>query len=380
MLLTTPTTAILLAVVHAGLSRAQIPLYKSFVGKQFMDNFYFFTDRDPANGVVNYVSQSAAQSQNLVSWTDSTFTMKADSTQNSVMGKGRDSVRLVSNNDFGDGVYIFDINHSPVGCGTWPAAWTTTTTNWPYGGEIDVLEGANANSNSSINTLRSLGLLTTGSVLAANASTPANTTYSGLNAISLHTAPSCPLKPRDANAMTGTEGSNECSGLAGGNVGCGVTVPGKSFGGSFNDNGGGIYAVYRNIQNASTIESWFWPRDVTPPADVSNTAATSVNPSTWGTPTASFKFQDYSCGGQFHRHVIVLNIDFCGDYAEATYASSGCPGICEAFVKYNPGAFTEAFFEFRSVRVYGASWAAPSMSRPAVSGLALTALLMALLL
>lgn len=49
---------------------------------------------------------------------DSTFTMKADSTQNSVMGKGRDSVRLVSNNDFGDGAYIFDINHMPVGCGT----------------------------------------------------------------------------------------------------------------------------------------------------------------------------------------------------------------------------------------------------------------------
>lgn len=49
---------------------------------------------------------------------DSTFTMKADSTNNSNMGKGRDSVRLVSNNDFGDGVYIFDINHMPVGCGT----------------------------------------------------------------------------------------------------------------------------------------------------------------------------------------------------------------------------------------------------------------------
>jgi hypothetical protein len=47
---------------------------------------------------------------------DSTFTMKADSTNDS--SKGRDSVRLVSNNDFGDGVYIFDINHMPVGCGT----------------------------------------------------------------------------------------------------------------------------------------------------------------------------------------------------------------------------------------------------------------------
>ena len=43
--------------------------------------------------------------------------MKADNTSNGDLN-GRDSVRLVSNNDFGDGVYIFDINHVPVGCGT----------------------------------------------------------------------------------------------------------------------------------------------------------------------------------------------------------------------------------------------------------------------
>ncbi|CAG8784298.1 13620_t:CDS:1, partial [Acaulospora colombiana] len=49
---------------------------------------------------------------------DTTFTMKADSEHNSILGKGRDSVRLVSNDEFGDGVYIFDINHMPVGCGT----------------------------------------------------------------------------------------------------------------------------------------------------------------------------------------------------------------------------------------------------------------------
>jgi hypothetical protein len=44
--------------------------------------------------------------------------MKADDQHNSILGKGRDSVRLVSNDEYGDGVYIFDINHMPVGCGT----------------------------------------------------------------------------------------------------------------------------------------------------------------------------------------------------------------------------------------------------------------------
>jgi hypothetical protein len=85
--------------------------------------------------------------------------------------------------------------------------------------------------------------------------------------------------------MNGTAGSLDCSGLDGGNTGCGVIVPGKSFGGAFNDNGGGIYAVYRNLHkrvtfsflyerfltflcSSSTIQSWFWPRNVNPPADV----------------------------------------------------------------------------------------------------------------
>ncbi|KAG8807701.1 hypothetical protein FRC19_006378, partial [Serendipita sp. 401] len=102
-----PLVLPLLAGVFAAntvLVNAQIPLYKSFVGKQFTDGFFFYTDRDPANGVVNYVSQSTAESDGLVSWTDSTFKMAADSTKDSESGKGRNSVRLVSREEFGDGV------------------------------------------------------------------------------------------------------------------------------------------------------------------------------------------------------------------------------------------------------------------------------------
>jgi hypothetical protein len=64
--------------------------------------------------------------------------------------------------------------------------------------------------------------------------------------------------------------------------------------------------------------------------------------------------------------------------ADATYASSGCPGNCEAFVKYNPQAFTEAYFEFRSVRVYS-SWAFHSSITTLRSGLVLGLLSLALL-
>lgn len=55
---------------------------------------------------------------NTYSIADSTFTMRADSKKVATLTPGRESVRLVSNNLFGDGVYIFDVDHIPLGCGT----------------------------------------------------------------------------------------------------------------------------------------------------------------------------------------------------------------------------------------------------------------------
>ncbi|CCA70462.1 hypothetical protein PIIN_04400 [Serendipita indica DSM 11827] len=66
--MTSVLNLLFLAVTNSLLAQAQLPLYKSFVGKQFTEGFYFFDDRDPANGVVNYLSEPAAQSAGLVSW------------------------------------------------------------------------------------------------------------------------------------------------------------------------------------------------------------------------------------------------------------------------------------------------------------------------
>lgn len=56
--------------------------------------------------------------------------------------------------------------------------------------------------------------------------------------------------------MSGIPGSMDCSGLDNGNAGCGVVFPGGSFGGSFNENGGGIYAMYRNLQK-HVCSGWY---------------------------------------------------------------------------------------------------------------------------
>ena len=110
---------------------------------------------------------------------------------------------------------IMDAVHAPTGCGTWPAWWMNGD-NWPYGGEIDIMEGVNAFSQ---------------------------------NQISIHTGSGCRI-PQNTNDLqtgsltTGWFDSHNCAAYETGNEGCGVrdlTNQG-SFGEGFNAAGGGVYA------------------------------------------------------------------------------------------------------------------------------------------
>ena len=69
------------------------------------------------------------------------FVMRADSTNKvDASSRGRDSVRITSNNAYSDSAVVLELSHMPTGCATWPAFWTVTTGQWPAGGEIDILE------------------------------------------------------------------------------------------------------------------------------------------------------------------------------------------------------------------------------------------------
>ena len=82
---------------------------------------------------MQYVDQGTASSLGMYGGgQNGGFRFGADHTQTGT----RKSVRLESNRNYGYGVFIFDVNHAPTGCGTWPALWSTTASgNWPYGGE-----------------------------------------------------------------------------------------------------------------------------------------------------------------------------------------------------------------------------------------------------
>ena len=56
--------------------------------------------------------------------------------------RGRDSIRISTQNAYGESILVLDLAHMPAGCATWPAFWTLSQKGpWPIGGEIDIIEG-----------------------------------------------------------------------------------------------------------------------------------------------------------------------------------------------------------------------------------------------
>ncbi|KZV65238.1 glycoside hydrolase family 16 protein [Peniophora sp. CONT] len=289
----------------------------TYDGSTILDKFDFFTGNDPTNGP-NYVSKSTAQSNDLVQISGSNFTLRADD-QNvpSATARGRDSVRISSQKAYSTHVSIYNVDHMPKGCGTWPAIWEVGS-NWPNNGEIDIVEGVN---------------------LATH------------NTVSLHTGDGCTVSGNRQGLMKGTALSNNCVSGPNGNTGCNVELESDqhTFGHPFNANGGGIYAMERDD---SGIKVWFWSRsDDKVPDEVVN-GADNIDTSTWGQPHANFPSTDCNINQHFGEHNIVINLTFCGDLAGSQYASSGCPSTCNSFVQNNPDEFSWAYFAFMWIKVY----------------------------
>ncbi|KAG8955805.1 hypothetical protein FRC03_011049 [Tulasnella sp. 419] len=108
------------------------------------------------------------------------------------------------------------------------------------------------------------------------------------------------------------------------------------------------------MERTSThIKVWFWAKNEDPtaiPEDI-RLAKSTVYPGNWGKPFASFNSQGCNIAQKFGPNNIIINLTFCGDWAGNDYPSS-CPQSCVDHVNYNPGAFKEAYWDIRGLRIY----------------------------
>ncbi|KAK4132634.1 glycoside hydrolase family 16 protein [Trichocladium antarcticum] len=293
-----------------------------FDSSNFFAEFDFFTQPDPTNGFVQYVDAETANRDGLAGYAQAGVYLGVDSTNTTTTGRA--SVRVTSKKAYTKGLFIADIAHMPAGatngnsCGLWPAFWMFGP-NWPNSGEIDIIEGVNTQAS---------------------------------NAVTLHTGAGCSVT--NAGSLAGTKlASPSCHGAAG----CSQTThpDARNYGAAFNAAAGGLYALE---WTDDTIKVWFFPRNSTTAALLSNNPRTTApDPSTFGPPLAAF------VGGagcpiaqHFANHRIVFDTTFCGDWAGRVWAADKtCAALaptCEAYVGGRPGAFAHAYWLVRSVRVF----------------------------
>ena len=251
-------------------------------GTNFFDNFDYFTGYDPSSGFVHYVPEAEATQLNLTYATANSAILKVDTsvTSDSVpnASTGRFSVRVSSKTQYNNGLFIFDVLHTPTGCATWPALWLSDPANWPTNGEIDVMEAVNVVSDAA-------------------------------NQMTLHTSSGCSMSVKRKEA--GKSLTTSCVNSTDSNAGCGVDAGSQSFGNTFKSNGGGIMAMELRTEG---IRVWQFARDVVP----SDVSSGSPDPSTWGEATADFPSTDCDIGSHFRNQSIIANIDLCGSWAGAT--------------------------------------------------------------
>jgi hypothetical protein len=181
--------------------------------------------------------------------------------------------------------------------------------------------------------------------------------------MTLHTGPGCQIGS-DTSAFTGSVTTGNCDVNASNqskNAGCSIEHPSKkSYGAGLNQNGGGVYAMQ---WNAEAISVYFFPRDAIP-ADV---LGDNPSPASWGKPAAKFAG---ACDieEKFAEQQIIIDTTFCGAWAGFVWEDSSCSKkakTCEEYVRDNPEAFAEAYWEINGLKVYqddGKPPVAPSAS------------------
>ncbi|TBU23644.1 concanavalin A-like lectin/glucanase domain-containing protein [Dichomitus squalens] len=316
-------------------------LLRDYSGQHFFDGWDFYGSWDNLTlSAVWWLNETEATAEHLAYVNDAgRAIIRVDNTTNVPQGQDRNTIRLTTKDsyDFGS-LWVFDATHLPYGCSVWPAFWAKGP-NWPFDGEIDIVEGINMMS---------------------------------ANQMAIHTTDGCTTN--SSIVQTGTIGFTDC----GTGSGCTVheTKP-NSFGAGFAAAGGGVWATQFDVAG---VFMWFWSRADVPASLTQN--QTSIDISSWGTPSAAFPVtQTCNLTEFFTPQQLVLDIALCGDWAgvQGIYQSTGCSGTCNVAGPGSP-AYDNAWFEINYVRAYttgastptSTSTATPTTSSIAASGDAAT--------
>ncbi|KAF8830521.1 hypothetical protein HHX47_DHR2000957 [Lentinula edodes] len=296
-------------VFVSGVWAATYTVSDTYTGQDFLNSFTVQNIPDPTNGRVNYVDAATAKNDNLTFASATNFIARADfTTILDPNGPGRNSVRLLSNKQYGLG---------------------RTSTICQKDAVPGLLSGL-------LEIKETIGQLPSVSSLKGDSLYNSPSEQRGSIMLALIKGRFIPVQIVQCPPLE--QKQERLSNLI-------VTL---HFGPTFNSNGGGWYAMELTDD---FVKIWFWARGTSVPSDVSGGSST-IDTDNWGTPVAYFPNTSCSISSHFGPQNIIINLTFCGDWAGAVYSSSGCPSTCVDYVNNNPAEFENAYFDFLSLKAY----------------------------
>ncbi|THU98587.1 glycoside hydrolase family 16 protein [Dendrothele bispora CBS 962.96] len=291
-----------------------------YQGESFFNDWNFFSEPDPTQGLVDYQTRENALSRGLAFVQDGVTVLAVDNTTTVPTGSNRASVRIESKTHYTTGLFIADFVATPFGCSTWPAWWSYGHTDYPNSGELDVIESVNELSSNFLTFWR-----------AGSAQCTFPTSSHGSATGSITDESKCTESTTDQINCAFEDGS------------------GSGWGEGFNNAGGGVYA---HLINAEGIKIWHFPR-ANIPVDIANK---NPNPSSWGAPVAQWGSDSCNVLERIVDHTLTINTSLCGSWAgdDDVWSTSGCPGSCAETVA-NPENFHNARWKINYIAVYQAA-------------------------
>ncbi|KAK0563161.1 hypothetical protein OC844_002344 [Tilletia horrida] len=280
-------------------------LNKTYDASNFLSEFSWSTP--PSGG--GYVSQGAAMQKNVTEVRDGSLFLRVQS-NNNPRDPTNYAARIVSKQAWGDGAYVVNVSHVPSAC--WSRPTLQTIANKP---DDQVQDGT------LINIIQNLSSST---VINGNC------TWLG------------------RGYFTNGDGCE---------VGMGTDPP--TWGQGLNANGGGIYAMVRDMSpNGSGISVWYFKQG-SEPADL-KLGSNSMEPIKWGTPAVHMDVAS-TCKTELGSHNIVFDMSIGSD-VNVGYKDGISPGNSSCFVgTQNLSAleyyvatarFPEAYWQVNNIRVF----------------------------